>query len=321
MKRILPMLLAISSISSITTAPTPQPKSQANSDVFDKNLYDWSRVFAEVCHVVKEKYYVKDLNPQDAMISALNSFVHLDPHSIFMDSKTYKQLLQSVSGEFYGVGIAMAPKVPDDEFLVVIDTVPGGPAESKGIKAGDKIIDVDGHALRGMTTDEITAKLKGPKGTPVTVKIIRDHYPEPLVITITRDIVKEQNSFCYLFKEPNVCYLNLTTFAQNSVNQLGSLLKKSQKQQYKAIILDLRNNGGGLLNSAIDIAELFLDKNSLVATTKDRNNKVTEEYRTHKEPIASTATPIFILVNAHTASSAEILAGALKVHSEKLTQQ
>jgi carboxyl-terminal processing protease len=83
----------------------------------------------------------------------------------------------------------------------------------------------------------------------------------------------------------------------------------------------LRNNGGGLLNSAIDIAELFLDKNSLVATTKDRNNKVTEEYRTHKDPLASTATPIFILINPHTASSAEILAGALKVHSEKLAQQ
>jgi len=314
----LPIIISLIIQTNIFAVP---PKTDIQLDIFDKSIYDWSRVMSEAFHLVKTKYYVKDVNPEDAMISAINSFVHLDPHSTFLDPKTYKQILQSTSGEFFGIGVAIAQKMPDDEFLVFIDTIPGGPAEAKGIKAGDKLIDVDGSAIRGLTTDEVSAKLKGPRHTSVTIKIMREHYPEPLVITINRDVVKEQNSFCYLFKEPNICYLHLNMFTQNAVSQLSQLLKKSQNHNYNGLILDLRNNSGGLLNSAVDIAELFLDSKSLVATTKDRNNTVIEHFRTQKNPTTNASLPIFILMNNYTASAAEILAGCLKVHSDKVAQQ
>lgn len=320
MKRFIYLSFIISLFPQTSTANN-STAAQVQLDTYDKSIYDWSRVMSEAFHLVKTKYYVKDLNAEDAMISAINSFVHLDPHSTFLDPKTYKQILQSTSGEFYGIGVAIAQKMPDDEFLAIIDTIPGGPAETKGIKAGDKLIDVDGTAIRGLTTDEVSAKLKGPRHTSVTIKIMREHYPEPLMITINRDVVKEQNSFCYLFKEPNICYIHLNLFTQNAVSQISNLLKKSQNHSYKGLILDLRGNSGGLLNSAVDIAELFLDSNSLVATTKDRNNKVIEHFRTQKNPINSPSMPIFVLMDNWTASAAEILAGCLKVHSEKAAQQ
>lgn len=294
---------------------------QPDQDQFDKSIYDWSRVLSETFHLMKNKYYVKDLDPKDAMLDAINSFVHRDPHSTFLDPRTYQQILQSTTGEFFGIGVIIASKMPDDEFLVFIDTLPGGPAEQKGVRGGDKLIDVDGTPLKGLTTEEASGKLKGARNTPVTIKVMREHYPEPLVFTLNRDIVKEQSSFCYLFKDHNVCYLQLNTFSQNAVHQLAQLLKKAQKQHYKGIILDLRNNGGGLLTSAIDIAELFIDKKSLVATTKDRNDKVIEQYATTKDPIANFSAPIFILMNNWTASSAEILAGSLKCHSEQIAQK
>lgn len=293
----------------------------AQHDKYDETLYNWTKTMSEAFHLVKTKYYVKDLDPKEAMIKAINAFVSLDPHSVLLDPKTYKEIIQSTSGEFYGTGIIIATKNPDDEFLVIIDVVPDGPADKAGIRGGDKIIEIEGNVLRGMTTDEATAKLKGERHSIVNLKIVRDNFPETLTFSIKRDVIKEQSSMCYYFKDYDVYYLHLNIFSQNAFNQLSSLLKKTQKKKCRGIILDLRNNSGGLLNSAVDIASLFVKKNSLVVTTKDRNNKVTEAYHTQKDPIATNGTPIFVLFNNWTASAAEILAGCLKVHSEKEAQQ
>ncbi len=293
----------------------------APDDHFDEVLFNWSRTLAEVFHVVKTKYYVKDLDPQEAMVRAINAFVSADPHSNFLDQKAYKEILESTSGEFFGIGVVIANKAVDDEFLVILDTMPEGPADKSGIRQGDKIIEVDGNALRGMSTDEATAKLKGERHSTVHVKVIRDGYPEPLVFNITRDVIKEKSSLCYYFKDFNVYYLHLNTFSHNAVKQLSELIKKSQKQNYKGLILDLRNNSGGLLTSAVDIASLFVSPKSLVVVTKDRNNNVIEKYVTQSNPLSNNALPIFILINNYTASAAEILAGCLKVHSEKIAQQ
>lgn len=286
-------------------------------DAYDASLYNWSRVLSEACHVVKDKYYVKNIDPQAALIESIKAFVALDPHSTFLDPKSYKEIIESTSGEFFGIGVVIAHKHPDDEFLMVVDVISKGPADTAGVKTGDKIIGIDEHILRGISTDEATARLKGARHSCVLVRIMRDGYPEPITLTITRDIIKDQNSICYQFADQNVLYMHLNMFTQTACTQLENLLSKAQKKKYRGIILDLRNNSGGLLNAAVDIAGLFLEKGSLIVSTKDRNGKLLEQYKTTKKPIYTTNTPIFVLINNFTASAAEILAGCLQIYAEQ----
>jgi carboxyl-terminal processing protease len=293
------------------------------SNVFDKKIYEWSKVLAESFHVVNAKHYDPS-DPEKAIIDVLKAFFKkLDPHSYFMDSKGYEDIIQSTKGELSGgIGIIIDnTKEPDDEFLRIIDTIPAGPADKEGIKAEDKIIEIDGEVVKGMTVDEAVSKLKGKRHTTVSVKIIRSDTTRILSFTLTRDIVKEPNALCYYFKDHQVYYLCLSMFTENSVAQLEQLLKKIQDQSTKGLILDLRNNTGGLLDAAIRIAELFLPKNSLVVITKGRDNKEMDRYTTKKDPIANGSVPIFVLVNNYTASAAEILTGCLQSYSEQLTRQ
>ncbi|MFC1842661.1 S41 family peptidase [Candidatus Dependentiae bacterium] len=190
-----------------------------------------------------------------------------------------------------------------------------------GVKAYDKIVEIEGKKLEGMTTEEATAKLRGPKGTKVKIKVLRENKKAPLSFEITRDIIKAQSSFAFYIKEYDVYYVSLTTFSSSAVKQIKKILEQSTKKPYKGLIIDLRNNSGGLLSSVIDISGLFLDKGSLVVTTKDKNNKKKVEYKTTQTPVANINIPIFILTNNYTASAAEILAGCLKIHSQNLAKK
>ena len=171
-----------------------------------------------------------------------------------------------------------------------------------------------------MSTEEATAKLKGKQGTKVTIKVMREskgiEKGDLLTFEIKRDVIKEQNSRCFLLNDQNICYIGFTMFTETSVNQLEKLIEQAHMKNYKGIILDLRNNSGGLLQAAIDIEGLFIDKGSLVCITKDKNNKEIERYTTKRKPISCTTPFIVILINNYTASAAEILAGGLKIHSE-----
>jgi carboxyl-terminal processing protease len=288
---------------------------------FDEVVYNWSRTFAEVMQLTGQKHYkVADL--EECMIKAIDSFLScLDPHSSFLDPKTYKQILEQTGGEFYGIGVVIDnTRQTKDKFLLLIDVLSEGPAERAELKPGDKIIEIDGEQLEGKSTEEITAKLKGERNTKVHIKVMREGIPDILSFDITRDVVKEQTSLAFYIPEHNISYISLTMFSENAIKQITELLKLSKKKKYKGLILDLRNNSGGLLSSVIDIAGLFLEKGSVVVTTKNKFGKETERYVTSKDPIASDALPIFILINNYTASAAEILAGCLKIHSEKLAQ-
>ena len=150
---------------------------------FDEVIYDWSRTFAEVVQTTNQKHY-KVTNPENCMIKAIDGFLTcLDPHSNFLDPKTYKSILESTSGEFFGIGIVIDnTRQPKDKFLLVIDTVPGGPADNAGIKALDKIIEIDGKPLEGMSTEEATAKLKGERHSSVHIKVLRENSPDLVII-------------------------------------------------------------------------------------------------------------------------------------------
>lgn len=299
------------------TSPSMSQTSTSTLDT-EKIIYNWSSTLAEVMNLAVQKHV--DLEHiERAMIKAIDSFcTTLDPHSSFLDPKTYKSMLESTSGEFYGIGIVIDnTRKSKDKHLLVIDVTPDGPADKVGVKPLDKIIEADGKSFENLATEELIAMLRGERGSKVTIKVIREGQPDLLTFEITRDVVKEQNSLSFHIKDHNICYLALTTFNENSARQLEQLLANVHKKNYKGLILDLRNNSGGLLSSVIEIAGLFLPKGSLVVITKDRHGKEIERYVTTRDPIAPTTIPIFILVNNYTASAAEILAGFLKTHADQ----
>lgn len=287
-------------------------------DNYEQIMFDWTKTWAEVMHLVKEKHYqVSD--PKKAMSKAIDTFLNtLDPHSNFLDPETYKGIIESTTGEFHGVGIMINNmRKTKDKFLTIVETIQDGPAEKAGIKQYDKIVEINGKPLEGMTTEQATALLKGPKNSSVHVKIIREGTNDILSFTVIRDVIKEQQSLCFYIKNQDIYYLSLTMFAENSASQLEQLLKKTNEKKCKGLILDLRNNSGGLLSSAIDIAGLFLDKENIVVETRTVDSTKTELYKTTRNPIENRNIPLIILINNYTASAAEILAGCLKVHAEK----
>jgi len=312
------LLITIPTISQTPETITNIQSAQVSDQDFDKVIFDWSLTFAQAMNIAHEKHYAIT-DPVDNMIKAIDGFINsLDAHSNFLDPKTYREMLEMTAGEFFGVGIVIDNlRKSQDKYLTIIDTIPDGPADKIGIQPMDKIVEVDGEILEGLNTEKIISKLKGERYTPVKVKIMRENNPDLLSFEIIRDIVKEQHSLSFHIKSHNIAYLSLSMFTDTAYKQIELLLKKAQKEQIKGLILDLRNNSGGLLNSAIDIAGLFLKKGSLVALTKDKNGKQLEEYKTRRNPLAKKTLPIFILINNYTASASEILAGSLKIHSNE----
>ena len=304
----------------ILTALIVLPMNADNSDhKFDEIAYDWSRTFVEVLQLAHKKHF-KIANLEESMIKAIDAFLcNLDPHSSFLDPKTYKSMLESTSGQFFGIGIVIDnTRKSKDKYLTIVDTIPDGPADKAGLKALDKIIEIDGAPLEGMTTEEATTKIKGQRNSKVHIKVLREGHHDLITFDVIRDIIKEQNLLGFHIKNQNIYYISLNMFTENAVKQIEKLLDQSRKNSYKGIIIDLRNNSGGLLNAAIDICGLFLDKGSLVVVTKDKFGKEVERYITTREPIANNRIPIFILINNYTASAAEILCATLKSYSEQL---
>ena len=288
---------------------------------YEESIYDGLRTFAQIIQIVEQRHY-KVQDAKECLDKAMEAFVNcLDPHSSFLNPKHYKQMLESTSGEFFGIGIIIDnTRLQKDKFLMVIDTIPDGPADKAGLKPLDKIIEIGGDALENMTTDEAMRKIKGERNTKVNLKITREGQLDPLSFDITRDAIKEQNSLCFHIADHDIYYIALTMFSEPAMKQIEELLKKSKEKKYKALIIDLRNNSGGLLTSVVDIAGLFLDKGSLVVTTKNKDGKETRRYSTTRAPIAAPV-PIFILINNYTASAAEILSGCLKLHSQGTTNK
>lgn len=290
---------------------------------YDQLAFQWSRTLAEVAHMVGEKHFQLPQKVEDCWIAAIDALVScLDPHSNFLSPKAYKDVTKSVMGSFGGIGVVIDnTRQTKDAYLTIIDIIPGGPADKQDVKPLDKIVEIEGQPLAGMTTEEAIAKLKGKVDTTIEVKILREKYPDMIIATITREIIKEQNSLCFYLPDQKIYYLSLNMFTQNAIKQIEELLQKSNEHSYKGLILDMRFNTGGLLNAAIDIIGLFLPNNSLVVQTKGRNNQTISNYTTQREPIINTHMPIFILINNYTASAAEILAGCLQQHSITYAQQ
>ncbi|QQR49099.1 PDZ domain-containing protein [bacterium] len=281
----------------------------------ERDIYKWFQTYSQVVSLIEDKSFrLVDFEKfiQDSLKSAV---AQVDAHSAFFGPKSYKDAKESTSGEFPGIGVSVITKAPDDDALSIVDVVQGGPAHKAGLQSGDKIVEVDGEKLKGLSSDEVIAKLKGKVKTKVKIKIIRKKKPREYIVT--RDIIKDQTSLSYFFKELDIYYVSLSIFNEVAATQVKQLLEKANKGGCKGIVLDLRRNPGGTLDSAIDMAGLFLPKNSPVVLTKDNKGTIITEYKTHTDPILHSSVPIFILIDNFAASAAEILAGCLRYHAQK----
>lgn len=277
--------------------------------------YEDLKIFTEVLYLVK-KNYVEDVKTKDLIYGAIKGMLNsLDPHSGFMPPHAYKEMQVETKGEFGGIGIQIGIK---DGILTVIAPIEDTPAFKAGIKAGDKIVKINGESTKDMGIHDAVSKMRGQKGTSVIITIIREGWKETKDFTIIRDIIKVKSVKSKVM-EDKIGYVKINQFQEKTASDLENALSALSKEGITALVLDLRNNPGGLLNSAVDVSSQFLPANKVVVSIKGRNGEKTE-YRT--EEIKTTALaakpsifytiPMIVLINEGSASASEIVAGALK---------
>ena len=262
--------------------------------------------FTQILNVI-EKEYVDEVNTTALVDKALKGLMaNLDAHSTFMDTKSYKDLTVQTKGEFGGLGISVGMK---EGALTVIAPLEGTPAMKAGVKAGDIILKIDDKATLGMNIDEAVKLMRGKPGTDIVLTIIRKKEPKPLKIKITRDIIKIDSVYPKKIEGADgILYLHVASFDQKVVESVKKAI--ADHNDTKGIILDLRNNPGGLLDQATGLVDMFVD-HGVIVSQKGRSSIENVEYKAHKEG-TDTKTPIVTLVNGGSASASEIVSGALQ---------
>ncbi len=306
-------IIILLSLISVFSLEAKKAKESIPPEKQKQEIFKWIRTTSEIISLVEEKSFrtIDFSNFFQTMLKA--GIASLDAHSALLPN--FEEVSESLSGKFSGIGISIISKSNEDDHLMIVDVIDGGPSEKAGLQGGDKIVEVDGEKLRGLSSDEVIDKIKGEVGTIVKLKIIRTK--NPLEFSVKRDIIKEQSSEYYRFNEQNIDYLGLKIFNELSPKQMKDLLVKANKGDSKGIILDLRRNPGGVLESVVEMSGLMLPKGSKVVITKDRKGKVASEHFTKTDPVLKRSVPIFILINNFTASASEILAGALRHYSRE----
>lgn len=273
----------------------------------EENLhYSRIKTFAESLSLVK-KSYVEEVDEEKLVYGAIKGMLSsLDPHSSFMQPDAFKEMQIDTKGEFGGLGIQIGIK---DKILTIIAPIDDTPADKAGVKAGDKIIKIDGESTKDITLHEAVTKLRGKRGTSVIITVIRETLDKPLDITIVRDIIKLKSVKSKVIDE-TIGYVKLTQFQEKSARDLKNALSELSKKDINALILDLRNNPGGLLKGAVDVTSQFLPPGKLVVYIKGRTGDKTEFHTINGNNYYEY--PMIVLVNEGSASASEIVAGALQ---------
>lgn len=281
----------------------------ANRDAKADEDYAELKIFTEVLSAVKSNY-VEEPNTKDLIYGAIKGMLSsLDPHSGFMPPDAYKEMQVDTKGEFGGLGIQIGMK---DDILTVISPMEDTPAYRAGILAGDKIMKIDGETTKDMTIFDAVKKMRGPKGTKVTISILREGWTALKDFTITRDEITVQSVKSKMIDPSDgIGYIKLIQFQEKTGQDMAAALKKLRQDGMKALVLDLRNNPGGLLTSSVEVASQFLPKGKLVVYIKGRTGG-RNDYRSFGQYPAYEEMPIICLINQGSASASEIVAGALK---------
>ena len=276
--------------------------------------YSQLQIFSKVLNFVQE-YYVEEVNTKRLVYGAIKGMLQeLDPHTNFMPPEMYNEFMSETEGEFGGVGIEITLQ---DNVLTVISPIEDTPAWEAGIQAGDKIVSINGEPAKGLSLSEAAQKMRGKAGTKIKMGVMREGLKTPKVYEIKRAKVKIR-SVKYTDLDDGFAYIRITSFIEKTGDDLKKMLKKHKKKHgnIKGVIIDLRNNPGGLLTQAVDISDYFLEKGTIVST-RGRNEKKEEKIYAKKDGTAEDY-PLIILINEYSASASEILAGALQDNNRAL---
>ena len=278
-----------------------------------ESIYDKIDLFSEVLDKVNNEY-VEEIDHNKAMDAAINGVLQsLDPYSAYMSPEIFKEMLTETSGEFGGLGIEVGM-----EFGVVkvISPIDNTPAEEAGVKAGDYIVKINDIQVQGKTLTEAVELMRGPVGSTIKITVRRRNVKKAIIFNITREIIKIESVKTKII-EDTVGYIRLTSFNENSADQIKEKIKElRQNKKIEKYILDLRNNPGGLLSQAIKISDFFLNNGEIVST-KSRKKKENRKWFARKGDIIDGKT-LIVLINYGSASAAEIVAGALKDHKRAI---
>ena len=289
------------------------PSSSAQAAPSGQDAYRQLEIFSRVLNLVQD-HYVEEVDTKTLVEGAINGMLSaLDPHSSYLPPDDFKELQTETSGSFSGIGIEVTIR---DDMLTVVSPIEGTPAARAGIQAGDAIVAIDGESTSDMTLMEAVKRLRGPKGTTVTVTIYRQGWQEGKKITVERDVIPLVSVKSSII-EPGYALVRITNFQAHTADDLlQALTELTAENDIEGVILDLRNNPGGLFEQAIEVADIFL-KEGIIVSTRGRTEAETTVYRAHASDTTYTM-PMVVLVNAGSASAAEIVAGALKDHRRAL---
>ena len=279
----------------------------ASKSPTEEDEYSYLKLFTDVLKIVKENY-VEEPKIKDLIYGALSGMVSsLDPFSSFFPPDKYKEFMEETEGEFGGVGIEISMEKGRP---IVVAPIEGTPAFKAGLRAGDIILAVDGEDTFGKSLLEIVKKIRGKPGTKVKLTIMRKGLDKPITVEITRAIIKIE-SVKYT-KYGDIGYVKLTQFQHYTSRDLRKALKDLFSQGIRGLVVDLRNNPGGLLSEAVKVSDLFLPEGKLIVYTKGRRDE--EKYYAKEPALIPPQLPVVVLINKGSASASEIVTGALQDH-------
>ena len=279
----------------------------------ENEIYKKIDLFGEVLEKIN-KEYVDEINQSESMDSAINGLLQsLDPYSSYMSPEIFDEMQTETSGEFGGLGIEVSM---ESGVVKVISPIDDTPASKAGIKAGDFIVKINDIQVQGKTLSEAVDLMRGPVGSGIELTVRRRGEKKALIFNIVREIIEIQSVKVDILKD-NIGYIRLTSFNENSSNQINKKIKELENnKKVNAYILDLRNNPGGLLSQAIKISDFFLDNGEIVST-KSRKNSENRKWFAKKGDLTKGKT-LIVLINYGSASASEIVAGALKDHKRAI---
>ncbi len=307
---LLAMILVIAAILGGLYGPSLKATAAGAND-----LQDSVKSFARVLSIVQQNYADPIKTSKVVYDGAIPGMLHvLDPHSNFFDPKEWSLQMEQQRGNYYGVGMGI---IPIDNRVEVLSPFPGSPADRAGIKPGDIITKVDDTPTASLSSTQVADRLKGPRGTVVTITLSREGSPKPVVVNVMRDQIPQSAVEYSGLVKPGIGYARVTAFtSENTDADLAEAMKKLDYPRLQGFILDLRGNPGGLLMEAIGMADMFLSKDQLVVSHKGRNSPERRYYALHGN--GGDQIPVVVLINGQSASASEIVAGALQDHDRAL---
>lgn len=316
---ILVLLLGFSlgAMVSLCTSVLAEKELQSSSAVEDAQTlpFEELRTFTEIFGRIKQDY-VEPVSDKKLLEDAIRGMLSgLDPHSAYLASEEYKELQEGTTGQFGGLGIEVGM---ENGFVKVVSPIDDTPAQKAGIKAGDLIVRLDDKPVKGMTLAEAVKIMRGEPGTQIVLTVIREGAEAPLKFEITRDIIKVKSVKSRLL-EKDYAYLRISSFQSGTGESLVdalSDLKKENEAPLKGLVLDLRNNPGGVLNAAVDVSDAFIES-GLIVYTEGRIKNSEMRFNATPDDLLNGA-PIVVLINGGSASASEIVAGALQDHKRAI---